>query len=105
MPTHTPGASTHTPGAHAPTAVTDAVNWTLGAQRSQAERSLAQLESEDVNRDRATASGQAQQRQTGLQAERYVHYHTCCTVEKSVKVVIAHYSSKLCSEINLLLTP
>ncbi|KAF3835072.1 hypothetical protein F7725_027630, partial [Dissostichus mawsoni] len=38
---HTPGAFTHPPGAHTPTAGTDAVNWTLGAQRSQAERSLA----------------------------------------------------------------
>ncbi len=73
VPTHTPGASTHTPGAHARTAGTDAVNWTLGAQRSQAEWSLAQLEPEDVNRDRASASGQAQQRQTGLQEKRWGH--------------------------------
>lgn len=84
MPTHTPGASTHTPGAHARKAGTDAVNWTLGAQRSQAERSLAQLEPEDVNRDRATASGQAQQRQTGLQEERLVRCHTCCTLRSCV---------------------
>lgn len=70
VPTHTPGASTHTPGAHTRTADTDAVNWTLRAQRIPVERSLAQLEPEDVNRGRATASGQTQQRQTGLQEER-----------------------------------
>lgn len=40
------------------------------SQPSQAEWSLAHLESEDVNRDRATASGQAQQHQMGLQEER-----------------------------------
>lgn len=94
--THTPGASTHTPGAHARTAGTDAVNWTLGAQRSQAERSLAQLEPEDVNRDRATASGQAQQRQTGLQEERSVHCsHTCRTLWSCVKEVISQYYLKI----------
>lgn len=40
--THTHGASTHALGAHAPTAGTDAVNWTLGARRSPAEPSGAE---------------------------------------------------------------
>lgn len=40
------------------------------SQPSQAEQSVAHLEPEDVNRDRAAASGQAQQYQTRLQEER-----------------------------------
>lgn len=71
--THTWRLHAHSAPTHAQPALT---LWTgpsepSGSQRSQAERSLVQLEPEDVNRDRATASGQAQQRQTGLQEERY----------------------------------
>lgn len=70
MPARTHLAPPRTLGAHARTAGTDAVKWTLRAQRIPAERSLVQLEPEDVNRDGAPASGQAQQHQTGLQEER-----------------------------------